>query len=41
MRENKLDTIRRLEERLTYANPKESAKLIKRLARLKTEWIEE
>lgn len=41
MKENKFDRIRRLEEQLTYADPKESAKLAKRLVRLKSEWIEE
>ena len=39
MKESKLETIRRLEERLTYANPNESARLTKKLARLKNEWI--
>ena len=39
--QSKLEVIRRLEERLTYANPKESAKLTKKLARLKDEWINE
>lgn len=39
MKESKLETIRRLEERLTYANPKESARLTKKLARLKNEWV--
>ena len=34
-----LEKIRRMEERLTYANPKESAKLTKELVRLKDEWI--
>ena len=38
---NKLEVIRRLEERLTYANPKESAKLTRKLVKLKNEWIEE
>ena len=38
---NKLEMIRRLEEQLTYANPKESAKIAKKLAALKNEWIEE
>ena len=41
MKENTLERIRRLEERLTYADPKESAKLTKQLARLKNRWIEE
>ena len=39
MKESKLETIRRLEERLTYANPTQSARLTKKLARLKNEWI--
>ena len=39
--EDKLDIIRRLEARLTYANPKESAKITKQLVKLKNEWIEE
>ena len=39
MKENRFEKIRRLEERLTYANPKESAKLTKQLARLKNEWV--
>ena len=39
MKERKLDKIRRLEERLTYANPKESAKLARQLAALKNEWV--
>ena len=41
MKENKLEAVRRLEERLTYANPKESAKITKELVRLKSEWINE
>lgn len=39
MKENKLDKIRRLEERLTYADPKESAKITRKLAALKNEWV--
>ena len=39
MKENRFEKIRRLEERLTYANPKESARLTKKLARLKNEWV--
>lgn len=38
---NKLEVIRRIEERLTYANPTESARLTKKLVKLKQEWIEE
>ena len=41
MRESKLESIRRLEERLTYANPKESAKITKKLVKLKDEWVNE
>lgn len=41
MKENKFERVRRLEERLTYADPKESARLTKKLVRLKSEWIEE
>lgn len=41
MKETKFEKLRRLEEQLTYANPKESAKLTKELVRLKSEWIEE
>ena len=41
MKETKLEKIRRLEERLTYANPKDSAKITKDLVRLKNKWIEE
>lgn len=40
MKENKFERVRRLEERLTYADPKESARLAKKLVRLKSEWIE-
>ena len=36
---DRLEVIRSLEERLTYANPKESAKLTKKLVKLKSEWI--
>ena len=39
MRESKLEKVRRLEEKLTYADPKESAKLTKKLAALKNEWV--
>lgn len=41
MKESKLEKVRRLEERLTYANPRESAKITKELVRLKDEWINE
>lgn len=41
MKETRFEKIRRLEERLTYANPKESAKITKDLVRLKSKWIEE
>ena len=41
MKKSKLEAVRSLEERLTYANPKESAKIAKELVRLKSEWIEE
>ena len=37
---NKLEQVRMLEERLTYADPKESAKIAKKLAKLKHEWID-
>ncbi len=40
MKETTLETVRRLEERLTYANPKESAKIAKELVRIKSHWIE-
>lgn len=39
MKEKTIEEIRRLEERLTYANPKESAKITKELVRIKNEWI--
>ena len=41
MKETKFEKVCRLEERLTYANPKESAKITKELVRLKSKWIEE
>lgn len=34
-----LESVRALEERLKYANPKESAKLTKELVRLKNELV--
>ena len=39
MKEKQLERIRRLEQRLTYANPQESAKLTRKLAALKNEWV--
>ena len=41
MKESKLEKVRRLEERLTYANPKESAKITKELVRIKSKFINE
>ena len=41
MKETRFEKIRRLEEQLTYANPKESAKITKALVRIKSKWIEE
>ncbi len=38
MKDMTLEEIRRMEERLTYANPKESAKITKELVRLKDAW---
>lgn len=40
MKKATMEDVRRLEERLTYANPKESAKITKELVRIKSEWIE-
>lgn len=40
MKDRTLEIIRRFEERLAYADPKESARIAKKLARLKNEWIE-
>lgn len=41
MKETRFEKICRLEERLTYADPKESAKITKELVRLKAKWINE
>ncbi len=41
MKETSFEKIRRLEERLVYADPKESAKITKEIVRLKSKWIEE
>lgn len=40
MKDDTLESVRDIEKRLTYANPKESAKLAKELVRRKSNWIE-
>ena len=41
MKETSFEKIRRLEERLAYADPQESGKITKELVRLKSKWIKE
>ena len=40
MKSKRLQLVRKLEERLKYADPQESAKLTQELVRLKQEWID-